>query len=624
MQQAATTWKSTSRSHHRQLTRLARRLTSDGDAEDYVHDAYVAALSADKAPAAPGPWLRQILRNSVRQQGRRRQRWDDLQRLVETPVQDPTPETYVQRAELSAAINAALEALDPKFQEVLRKRFFGDATSREIADALGCPRGTVRWRLHEGLRRVKLALDERFGRRDRWYAGAFALGVPSTGAPAIPTTPIEKGASSVFTPSLLKLMLSLTAAGGLATVASSGLLEGADEQAAEVERNGIARAESPEWSDEAESIRRKRSHAAAAQAEGHPDRSKGAAAPSIPDVEDCGREEIAAFNANDQDPNADEHLVDAARCYEEGGFLGKVIMIHTVVRRRFPDSPNAAQSRKALVRLYPRLIDPNEAKRSPLGRACTAPISDADGDVDADEYLAAADCVRPGGLVGVELALRQAAKSRPGEIDHASNDAAIEDLEKYKADALERLAKLKAPSLDTHKQDKAVSPGVQAAVECGRIHRPKEGEKETKDGVDPAVGLAACFAEKGLLGKAIIVHELLLRDDAQGRYRPVARKAILELVPRILDADEASMNPLGRTCIAPVVESGNDATANEYLAAAACLQEGSMLAAAAAHIEHALDKGGDFDRKAARRDLKRLGALSAKYEAQAKKYRDAE
>lgn len=623
VQPAATTWKTASVVHRGQLTQLARHLTSDGDAEDYVHDAYVAALSADKAPTAPGQWLRQVLRNSVRQKGRRRQRWEDLQRLVPAPNEEPTPESYVQRAELSAAVKSALNDLDPKFQDVLRKRFFGEATSREIARSLGCPQGTVRWRLHEGLRRVKHALDERFGQRDRWYGGVFALGVPSAGAPAIPITPTEKGASSMFTPSLLKILLSLTAAGSVATVAFGELPGGADDPAVGGERNLVAEAETRERTDDAESLRRKRSEVAAAEAPQRADRSGGADSVSLPDVEDCGREEIAAFNASDGDPNADEHLVDAARCYEEGGFLGKVALIHTLVRRRFPNSPNAEASRKALLRIYPRLLDPNEATRSPLAQACTAPIREADGDVDAAEYIAAADCVWPGGLVGLELSLRKAAKAKGGDIDHASNDVSIEKLEKYKADSLKRLAKLRAPSLDTEKQDNAISPGVQASVECGRLHRPKEGAPPAKDGVDPAVGLAGCFADRGLLGKAILVQELLLRDDADGRHRPVVRKAILELVPRILDADEASMNPLGRTCIAPLVDRGNKATAEEYLTAAACLQEGTMVGAATAHLKRALEIGGDFDRGAVRRDLKRLGALKAEYEAKEKKYRDA-
>ena len=53
----------------------------------------------------------------------------------------------------------------------------------------------------------------------------------------------------------------------------------------------------------------------------------------------------------EDDPDADEHLVDAADCFERAGIVGKAIRVHTVLIERYPDTPNADASKEALARL---------------------------------------------------------------------------------------------------------------------------------------------------------------------------------------------------------------------------------------------------------------------------------
>jgi RNA polymerase sigma-70 factor, ECF subfamily len=67
----------------------------------------------------------------------------------------PHPGDDLQRREDRAAIDAILDALPVEQQQVLRLRFFADAALADIAAALGCPEGTVKSRLHHGLRKLR-------------------------------------------------------------------------------------------------------------------------------------------------------------------------------------------------------------------------------------------------------------------------------------------------------------------------------------------------------------------------------------------------------------------------------------------------------------------------------------
>jgi RNA polymerase sigma-70 factor (ECF subfamily) len=59
------------------------------------------------------------------------------------------------------AVTRALAELPFDQREVIVLRFHLDWTIDEIAEALGCPSGTVKSRLHRGLRRLKTKLEAR-------------------------------------------------------------------------------------------------------------------------------------------------------------------------------------------------------------------------------------------------------------------------------------------------------------------------------------------------------------------------------------------------------------------------------------------------------------------------------
>lgn len=55
----------------------------------------------------------------------------------------------------------ALATLTPEHREVIRQAYYGGKDTTSIAAALEIPEGTVKSRLHYGLRALRLALEER-------------------------------------------------------------------------------------------------------------------------------------------------------------------------------------------------------------------------------------------------------------------------------------------------------------------------------------------------------------------------------------------------------------------------------------------------------------------------------
>lgn len=182
-------------SHLDTLYGVSCRMTkSSVEAEDLVQDTIVKAMRA-RAQFQPGTnikaWLLRILTNTFINRYRR----GGLERdLFEGPDADPLtdgwigattmramrdPETQALKPLIEAEVGRALEALPEDFRLAVVLSDIEELSYKEIADAMGCPIGTVMSRLHRGRKLLQKTL------RDH----AVALGiVPDTAATPVPAT----------------------------------------------------------------------------------------------------------------------------------------------------------------------------------------------------------------------------------------------------------------------------------------------------------------------------------------------------------------------------------------------------------------------------------------------------
>lgn len=155
------------------LRNLARRLASGADADDVAQETWRAAIESPPDPDRPlRPWLAQVLRNTVRtafrRSGRRRARERAVSAIEPAP---PTAEDALARAQLHQRLAQLVAELDDPYRATVVARFYEGLEAAEIARRSGVPAGTVRWRLSEGIRRLRAGLDEAHGGdRRRWSA----------------------------------------------------------------------------------------------------------------------------------------------------------------------------------------------------------------------------------------------------------------------------------------------------------------------------------------------------------------------------------------------------------------------------------------------------------------------
>jgi RNA polymerase sigma-70 factor (ECF subfamily) len=182
--------------HAEWLRRLATHLVRDGDAADVVQQTWLAALRSPPARHRPArPWLAEVLRNFARRthrDGLTRRRYESSagEAVVSSPAAAPSAESLVEAAEVQRRLAELVVALDEPYRSTILLRFYQGIEPTEIARTAGVPAGTVRWRVNEGVRRLREALDAREGVGD-WRRALLPLS--SAGAPAASAASTLKG-----------------------------------------------------------------------------------------------------------------------------------------------------------------------------------------------------------------------------------------------------------------------------------------------------------------------------------------------------------------------------------------------------------------------------------------------
>lgn len=160
---------------------LARALVRDsGAAEDLVQDTWLAALRG-KPDAARDlrPWLGRVMRNFARERFRSRRRGEAREEDVARRGRElPGPGELAERVELQQLVVRIVMELPQALRTTVLLCYFEGLEPSEIARRTGEPAGTVRWRLKQGLDRVREELDRRHGGdRASWQLALAPLAI---------------------------------------------------------------------------------------------------------------------------------------------------------------------------------------------------------------------------------------------------------------------------------------------------------------------------------------------------------------------------------------------------------------------------------------------------------------
>ncbi len=149
--------------HAGELWRFALRLTRDpGVAEDVVQEALLRAWRDPSLLDRGGPsmraWLFTVVRNLVVD------RWRSAaarHELVAGDVDEPSVADRSTEVLDRWLISDALRSLSEEHRTVVAAAYYEGRTVADIARSLEIPEGTVKSRLHYGLRTLRLHLQER-------------------------------------------------------------------------------------------------------------------------------------------------------------------------------------------------------------------------------------------------------------------------------------------------------------------------------------------------------------------------------------------------------------------------------------------------------------------------------
>ncbi|AYG03700.1 sigma-70 family RNA polymerase sigma factor [Gryllotalpicola protaetiae] len=151
--------------HARPLWRYVMSLTGDAaQSEDIVQETLLRAWKRpavlDQREASARAWLFTVARNLVIDESRSARRRHETVTAAET-MPEPVAADETERMLDAWLIGDALAALTAEHRQVIVEAYYGGKSVAEVAAVVGVPEGTVKSRLHYGLRALRLALQEK-------------------------------------------------------------------------------------------------------------------------------------------------------------------------------------------------------------------------------------------------------------------------------------------------------------------------------------------------------------------------------------------------------------------------------------------------------------------------------
>lgn len=147
--------------YRKSIYRMARGMTQSHDAaDDLSQETFVQAykrIRQLKNPESFGPWLRKILVNlCIRHSKKVALAW-----LEENEIESPeSPSADAERNMVRTSVRNAIMELDPAERAVVQFYYMEGLKQTEIADALGCPVGTVWSRLNSARSKLRGRLSD--------------------------------------------------------------------------------------------------------------------------------------------------------------------------------------------------------------------------------------------------------------------------------------------------------------------------------------------------------------------------------------------------------------------------------------------------------------------------------
>jgi len=155
--------------HARPLWRYVMSLTGDAaQSDDIVQETLLRAWRKpavlDQREASARAWLFTVARNLVIDEARSARRRHETPTAPETmtdTLPQPVAADETERMLDAWLIGDALAGLSAEHRTVIVEAYYGGRSVAEIAVVLGIPEGTVKSRMHYGLRALRLALQEK-------------------------------------------------------------------------------------------------------------------------------------------------------------------------------------------------------------------------------------------------------------------------------------------------------------------------------------------------------------------------------------------------------------------------------------------------------------------------------
>ncbi|MBO4473983.1 MAG: sigma-70 family RNA polymerase sigma factor [Clostridiales bacterium] len=142
-------------------------LKNEAEAEDVVQDTFVTLLESydtlqDKTKVVP--WLKKICANKCLNRLSRTKTdtvEDEILENLETVPEDFLPDSIVESDEMRRIVMDIIEnALSDDVRRTIILFYFDEMSTKEIAEAMGIPQGTVLWRLNFARKKIKKEVEK--------------------------------------------------------------------------------------------------------------------------------------------------------------------------------------------------------------------------------------------------------------------------------------------------------------------------------------------------------------------------------------------------------------------------------------------------------------------------------